>query len=95
MKIFREETFGGVVYETDTLRYYLTNQRNSQNCEKVIALNDLPTRNDILSAPIRVYFEITQKCNLACKHCFVNASPAGNIGMPTRSVFSVLKPVKK
>ena len=29
-----------------------------------------PNKNKILSAPIRIHYAITSKCNLNCKHCF-------------------------
>jgi len=95
MKIFREEPFGGVVYDTSTLRYQLIDEKDMCFADKTITLRKAPERQDILSAPIRVYFEITRKCNLHCRHCFASSSPSEEIGMSTASIMSLLDEMKR
>ncbi|MEW6749025.1 MAG: radical SAM protein [Candidatus Micrarchaeota archaeon] len=50
----------------------------------------LPSRVDILSAPVRAYFEITQRCNLRCRHCYVGSTKSSYDGMETSRVLRVL-----
>jgi MoaA/NifB/PqqE/SkfB family radical SAM enzyme len=50
----------------------------------------LSDRKDILSAPIRVYFEITKACNLACKHCFVSADKNAPYGLELGKITKIL-----
>lgn len=90
MKILREETFGAVVFDTYTLKHKFVNQPENVNAERVIPLTTLPPRQDILSAPIRVFFEITRLCNLECAHCFVSASPQADYGLETKKILSIL-----
>lgn len=85
MKIFRPEHFGGVLYDTETLRFNLVTE-TPEDLELVV-INSKPTkRTDILSAPVRAYFELTRKCNLVCKHCFVSSSPKGLYGSNTEDL---------
>lgn len=88
MKIFREEASGGVIFDTESLQYKISEDRTL--CETIIPLVTHPPRTDILSAPVRVYFEVTQKCNLKCSHCFVSASPKGYYGLDSQSIFQLL-----
>lgn len=90
MKIIREEAFGGIVFDTDTLRYRIVDSITDQVADRVVPLDRVPPRSDILSAPVRVYFEITRRCNLKCTHCFVSASPDGWYGLQTDELFALL-----
>ena len=89
MKIFREETFGGVLYDTRTLRFELVD--SVVEADKVIPLLPKVTRTDIPSSPVRAYFEVTQKCNLACKHCFVSSGKKKPHGLDTEGIEGVLR----
>ena len=90
MKIFRKEHFGGVLYDTNTLKFELLTKKNVNNFISKHIAKELPERKDILSAPIRVYFELLRKCNICCKHCFVNSSINGDYGESTEFVFDVI-----
>jgi MoaA/NifB/PqqE/SkfB family radical SAM enzyme len=90
MKIFRKEHFGGILYDTATLRFDIIDKLPKDEEIALFIHKELPERNDIISAPIRVYYELLRKCNLFCKHCFVNASRDGAYGEPTESVFQVI-----
>jgi MoaA/NifB/PqqE/SkfB family radical SAM enzyme len=81
MKIFRPEHFGGVLYDTDTLRFELISETKTD--ADIIMESAVPKRTDILSAPVRAYFELTRICNLACRHCFVSSSPSAPRGAST------------
>jgi len=90
MIIFREEHFGGVLFDTDTLRYSLIEGRPATKPDRILLAQELPSRRDILSAPVRIYFEITRRCNLSCTHCFVSSSPRAPEGMPTSRAIALL-----
>lgn len=90
MKIFREEHFGGVLFDTDTLRYTLHTGEVLTPVHQRLSLHNPSGRRDILSAPIRVYFEITRRCNLTCSHCFVSSSPTAMNGMSTDTAVELL-----
>jgi len=95
MKIFREEYFGGILYDTSTLTYkIITDGKDKISADRFIPFSFKPERTDILSAPVRVYFELTEKCNLSCKHCFVSSSPLSKNGMSTSMIFSLLEEMK-
>ncbi|MBD3389986.1 radical SAM protein [Candidatus Micrarchaeota archaeon] len=87
-QIFRKERFGGVRYNSKTLRFKLVSE-GPLKTDKVIE-RDLPKRTDILSAPVRIYFELTRKCNLACKHCFANAGKSAYGGLELKAFEKML-----
>ncbi|NJO18329.1 MAG: radical SAM protein [Thioploca sp.] len=82
MKIFREEHFGGILYNTKNLRFNLVTSKPG-DVDIVLKQTKPPVRIDIPSAPVRVYFELTRRCNLGCKHCFVSSSPIAPMGLTT------------
>lgn len=95
MKIFREEYFGGILYDSFTLTYQIIKDNKDKiKADRFIPLSFKPERTDILSAPVRVYFELTEKCNLTCRHCFVSSSPSSKIGMSSSVIFSLLENMK-
>jgi len=47
-----------------------------------------------LSAPLLVEFEITNKCNLACKHCYANAGKEFENELSTKEAKNVLNQLK-
>lgn len=98
--ILRNEPFGGTLFDRKTLRYkYLKREElrkdismdgnKVQNPERWKAnLDTAPS--DILSAPIRVYFETTRVCNLRCRHCFNASGVKDSNEMNTEDIFRVL-----
>ena len=49
----------------------LTTERGLQSLQVIPLTEDLATiPDDCLAAPARVYFELTRRCNLACRTCF-------------------------
>ncbi|USN45804.1 MAG: radical SAM protein [Candidatus Woesearchaeota archaeon] len=89
MKIFRPEFFGGVLYDSQTLRFRLVQELNEEP-DVVLPPPSKVIRKDILSAPVRAYFELTRRCNLACKHCFVSSSPKAPIGESTSNLIRII-----
>lgn len=87
-QIFRKEHFGGILYDARTLRFKLVPD-GPAGAERIIE-KKLPARKDIVSAPVRVYFEITKKCNLACRHCFVGATGAAYEGLSLSEMKRIL-----
>jgi len=43
-----------------------------------------------LTAPARIYFELTRKCNLRCKTCFNESGSALNKELSTEEIFNIL-----
>lgn len=95
MKIFREEVFGGVIFDTENLRYELTSHKKVENVGKFLPFNSYPPRSDILSSPIRVYFELTRKCNLHCKHCFSSSSNSEDDMLSKNFIFKMLEEMQE
>ncbi|MBR9676634.1 radical SAM protein [Candidatus Woesearchaeota archaeon] len=89
MKIFREEHFGGVLYDTDTLRFELV-PSVPDNVDITLKQNKPPLRTDIPSAPVRSYFELTRQCTQSCKHCFVSSSPKAPMGLATDQLEKII-----
>jgi MoaA/NifB/PqqE/SkfB family radical SAM enzyme len=77
MRIYREETeHWGILFDTTTMRYKIKDVSHMQKSELIIPLRISKPRIDILSAPVRTFIELTQKCNLQCEHCFASSSSA-------------------
>jgi MoaA/NifB/PqqE/SkfB family radical SAM enzyme len=89
MKIFREELFGGIIFDTNTLRYRIVDLLK-EKVDKIVGLEKIPPRSDIFSSPIRVYFELTRLCNLNCSHCFVSSSNHEYYGLKTNKIFKII-----
>jgi MoaA/NifB/PqqE/SkfB family radical SAM enzyme len=97
VKILREEFFGGVLYDTSILSYQLVYDvaEGRRQADRVLPQAAPPARHDILSGPVRVYFELTRRCNLACRQCFVSSHPAQPLGMDTATVKALLDDMKQ
>jgi MoaA/NifB/PqqE/SkfB family radical SAM enzyme len=87
MKLFRYEHSGGVLFDTETLRFQITD--SASDAERFLTPT-LPSRRDILCAPVRVYLELTQKCNLLCKHCFVSSTRTSPDGLGKSEFITIL-----
>ena len=93
MLIYRQEKFGGILFNTETMGYKFVEKLSAEENAGIGRM--IPTlvsneRTDIVSAPVQVYIELTQKCNLTCRHCFTGASGAVSEGIPARSWFEIL-----
>jgi len=78
--ILREENFGGILFDRHNLTYkFLSHEEVEQldkNFYQLRKTNKEYPDNKIISAPVRVYWEITRKCNLKCPQCFNNSTSA-------------------
>ncbi|HOX22037.1 MAG TPA: radical SAM protein [Elusimicrobiales bacterium] len=90
MKIYRKETFGGILYDTITLSHKPVTAEPEKVARLVVAKSP-PRRTDILSAPVRVYYEFTRRCNLFCSCCFANCGPHAEIGVPHKTAVALLQ----
>ncbi|MDQ7826487.1 MAG: radical SAM protein [Candidatus Eremiobacteraeota bacterium] len=94
MKILREEQNGAILYDDSTFGYLYTAdvEMARKAAGRVIDCGG-PShgRSDILLAPIRIYFELTTRCNLACLHCFACSSPSEPEGMEGATVLRLLE----
>lgn len=48
-----------------------------------------------LSAPIHVWWDITQQCNFNCKHCYSNAKKTVEGELTTQEVFKIIEQLKE
>lgn len=75
MKYLTEEFFGCRLYDSETMT---ENYYDKKQTKEVLKLPDLaviehePTAD--LSSPLKISFNITKKCNIQCKHCFMSAN---------------------
>ena len=53
------------------------------------------TRKDILSAPVAVYYELLNACNLSCRHCFACSSKRGGQRLATSQSMSLVEHLKE
>jgi MoaA/NifB/PqqE/SkfB family radical SAM enzyme len=71
--IVRDELFGSVVHNIENLSYSYANLPETKKLlsNGAIHWKNMPSEvKGILSAPIRIYYELTRDCNLKCKQCF-------------------------
>ena len=82
----REEDFGYVLFRQADRKYFIVEKElggqsllslvrqyfpEVVSLEEIIAIPSLNALKDVsLSSPIGMYLEISQKCNLNCKHCY-------------------------
>jgi len=93
MMIFREEKFGGILFDTNTMGYRFVESVSNEDAVNIgrrIPLLVPQGRSDIVSAPIQVYIELTKQCNLRCRHCFTNAADDRNAGLATGKWLGIL-----
>ena len=64
--IARKEHFGYTLFDKEKLNHRFSREMPEGS---ILLPERLFPRTDILSAPIRVYWEVTNICNLRCKHC--------------------------
>lgn len=103
--ILRNEHFGGTLYDRKTLthRFLLKEElekKNLFNGTKIIN----PERWDVdlsespiglIYSPLRVYFEMTLKCNLRCKTCFNSSGNEGTNEMTIEEIFKSLEGLRR
>ena len=76
--IARKESNGNwLVFHTidHSVKWLDDNQLKRLHSVKVI---ERPFVNNAMTAPIKLFVNITNKCNLKCSHCFSASSPFGN-----------------
>lgn len=97
MKVFREEYFGGLLYDDANLGYRVLRDAEAGRrlADRVVPLTSPVVRRDILCAPVRVYLELTRKCNLACRHCFAGSSPASAHGMDRQTLLALMEDLSR
>lgn len=94
MKILRRHGSYGFLYDTETLKFSVVSGPPWPARDRDIdaAPSD---QDDVPSAPIRVYLEITRRCNLTCGHCFVSASPTGALGLNGRDWITLMHEMQR
>lgn len=101
----REEAFGYTFFDRKKLRhkfikkddlddFLLRNKIEATECS-FISLKGKNIRKNILCAPIRIYYELTLKCNLHCKFCFNSSGKPRLNELNTKEIFKNLHDLKK
>lgn len=96
--IIRSEPFGYTIYDRSTLSYRFVKPESLLAIFKEIETNYEMWLTDlteapmhILYAPLRVYFEVTNKCNLRCRTCFNSSGEPHSRELTTEEILSALK----
>jgi MoaA/NifB/PqqE/SkfB family radical SAM enzyme len=98
--VTRAESFGKVVFDRDTFGFRLMNENEyksfvENNKENIEELDNKPFNGDVLSAPVKLYYDLTSECNLRCKSCHNQSGFAGDDELSTEQALSVVEGVKK
>ncbi|MFA6215618.1 MAG: radical SAM protein [Patescibacteria group bacterium] len=93
--IYRKERFGGIFFEPQTGKISYKWQKEipdflRQLSAEVITIDNPLVENCYLSAPETVGLDITQKCNLACKHCYKDSGKTAAEELTTNEIFSLI-----
>lgn len=83
--ILREEYFGKIIYDIEAAEVYI-NKSIPVSPDKIRHIRN--AKKNILSAPLTVFLELTEKCNLSCKHCL--NEPNSNAKISLAEWFSII-----
>jgi radical SAM protein with 4Fe4S-binding SPASM domain len=98
--IVREEYFGFTFYDRQNLKHKFVlkkewptfsekNGITSRNCD-FLYIREKNIRQDLLYSPIRIYYELTLKCNLHCQYCFNDSGISRTNELTTMEVLKSL-----
>lgn len=94
--ILRDEYFGATLYDRKLLKHKFLQQEELSTATNLAegvqywqAMTDHSTTG-ILYSPIRVYFELTLKCNLRCRLCYNSSGTARAKELTTQQVIDSL-----
>jgi MoaA/NifB/PqqE/SkfB family radical SAM enzyme len=100
----RDEPFGYTLYDRQTLSYkFITPQEWKSTKQQLDAIGQrveyLPAnrndfREDIVYSPIRVYWEVTLRCNLHCQYCFNNSGKPRPYELTTEETIHGLREIR-
>lgn len=96
--ISRNETFGKLIYDNKSFSpTYLSIEDYKKISDKITFdhKNVTEQRNDILTAPVRVYLDITSSCNLRCKHCLNESGVAHSNELSTQNWCNIIDGLAK
>lgn len=89
MKFFRQEPFGGLIFDSENFSTSFT--RGSECPAGAREISHAPfSRTDILTAPVAIYFELTRRCNLHCRQCFASCRQVDEAELKTSEVKAIL-----
>lgn len=103
--VLRDEHFGATLYDRKRLTHkFLLKEETKKKIvfeetevhrfEKWdVDLSNSP--EDLIYSPLRVYFEMTLKCNLRCKTCFNSSGKKGNDEMSTDEILKSLRGLRE
>jgi len=92
--IIRDESFGSIVYHKETLFYKYANKVDTEQFLSNGATHWKNVPSDIrgiISAPIRIYYELTRDCGLYCKQCFNTSGKKLSNEQPHEDVIASLR----
>lgn len=70
--IVRKESFGFLVYNVQKDQIMLRKNLEEMDLSKARVIDTDSSSNEIITAPTTVFWEVTDKCNSRCRHCFNN-----------------------
>ncbi len=95
MIVARKEHFGYVLFDMDKLVHKFVRSIDEVPEGSEMLPERLFERTDILSAPIRIYWELTNACNLRCKHCHNASGKPLEEELSTEEAIKVLQGMKR
>ena len=94
--IFREEKFGGLLYNLSTSKYDYLDRENVDNALAKFAKNEIHIIKNknisdcYLNAPVEIGIDITQNCNLSCEHCYKDSGVSLGGELSTQEIFKII-----
>jgi MoaA/NifB/PqqE/SkfB family radical SAM enzyme len=98
--ITRTESFGKVIFDRNTFGVSLMDSDeyklfSDKNANKIEEWDNKPFEGDILSAPTKLYYDLTSECNLRCKSCHNQSGFEGPDELSTENALKVVDGARK
>jgi radical SAM protein with 4Fe4S-binding SPASM domain len=94
--VFREEKFGGIIYDSSIPRYthikkdQIDTELKKINPDDLIFIKNPVVTNCHLNAPEEIGLDITQKCNLTCPHCYKDSGQVTEDELSTKEILTII-----
>ncbi|MFB9949568.1 radical SAM/SPASM domain-containing protein [Rhizobium puerariae] len=83
-------TTGATLLDLESLRIFYQGTDVKPRDIRTVKLAVTKPERPVLSAPLKVFLNITKKCNLFCTHCFNDSGHASSPEIPKEHLFTIL-----
>lgn len=99
-RILREEYFGGILYDRQKINYFFLNREETKQLRdsKDVEFREVTYQNaprGVISAPVRIYWEITRQCDKQCPQCFTSSGKPVEGELSLEDCLSVVEGLRK